>query len=228
MCEVAAAAAALQLRAPPALAQLPVRQMRLAGMRWPWPTAASSDSQAAPALALVASSALLAATAVSSALVRPAASDWLEVQPSSSDRQPPECHLTQRAAVSRRHSQRGAAPAVVPVKPQLADAAASHAPATRGLQAARARGASSRTTRQQAAQLWAFAMEPAALSSTMRSVSAVAVGRGEVAPPHVPACNAAAEGACRKPHAWRAGTSKSRTGPKHSELKKVFMCRHSV
>ena len=145
MCEVAAAAAALQLRAPPALAQLPVvRQMRLVGMRWPWPTAASSDSQAAPALGLVASSALLAATAVSSALVRPAASDWLEVQPSSSDRQPPECHLTQRAAVSRRHSQRGAAPAAVPVKPQLADAAASHAPATRGLQAARARGASSR------------------------------------------------------------------------------------
>ena len=147
MCEVAAAAAALQLRAPPALAQLPVRQMRLVGMRWPWPTAASSDSQAAPALALVASSALLAATAVSSALVRPAASDWLEVQPSSSDRQPPECHLTQRAAVSRRHSQRGAAPAAVPVKPQLAAAAASHAPATRGL-AAPARVASCRATRQ--------------------------------------------------------------------------------
>ena len=171
MCEVAAAAAALQLRAPPALAQLPVvRQMRLVGMRWPWPTAASSDSQAAPALALVASSALLAATAVSSALVRPAASDWLEVQPSSSDRQPPECHLTQRAAVSRRHSQRGAAPAAVPVKPQLADAAASHAPATRGLQAARATVASSRTTgRQEAAQLWEFAIEPAPLSSTKQS-----------------------------------------------------------
>ena len=185
MCEVVAAAAALQLRAPPALAQLPVRQMWLAGMRWPWPTAASSDSQAAPALALVASSALLAATAVSSALVRPAASDWLEVQPSSSGRQPPECHLTQRAAVSRRHSQRGAAPAAVPVKPQLADAAASHAPATRGLQAARARGASSRrrARRQQAAQLWAFAIEPEAWSSAMQSGSAVAVGRGEVAPP---------------------------------------------
>ena len=155
MCEAAAAAAALQLRAPPALAQLPVRQMRLAGMRWPWPTAASSDSQAAPALALVASSALLAATAVSSALVRPAASDWLEVQPSSSDRQPPECHLTQRAAVSRRHSQRGAAPAAVPVKPQLAAAAASHAPATRGLAApARVASCVHASGRQEAAQLW--------------------------------------------------------------------------
>jgi len=184
MCEVAAAAAALQLRAPPALAQLPVRQMRLVGMRWPWPTAASSDSQAAPALALVASSALLAATAVSSALVRPAASDWLEVQPSSSDRQPPECHLTQRAAVSRRHSQRGAAPAAVPVKPQLADAAASHAPATRGLQAARARGASSRTTGASRARNFRHSRpEPASLSSRMQSASAVAVGRGKVAPP---------------------------------------------
>ena len=177
MCEVAAAAAALQLRAPPALAQLPVRQMRLAGMRWPWPTAASSDSQAAPALALVASSALLAATAVSSALVRPAASDWLEVQPSSSDRQPPECHLTQRAAVSRRHSQRGAAPAAVPVKPQLADAAASHAPATRGLQAARATGASWRR-RKGATRPRNFVGH-----STRETASAVAVGRGEVAPP---------------------------------------------
>jgi hypothetical protein len=150
MCEVVAAAA-LQLRAPPALEQLQVRQMRLVGTRWPWPTAASSDSQAVPALALVASSALVAATAVSSALVRPAASDWLEVQPSSSDQQPPECHLTQRAAASRRHSQRGAAPAAAPVKTQLSAAAASHAPATRGL-AAPERGAS---WRQEAAQLWA-------------------------------------------------------------------------
>jgi len=127
-------AAARQPRGPPALAQLPVRQMRLVETRWPWPMAASSDSQAVPALALVASSALVAAMAVSSAQVaaRPAAY-WLVVQPSSSDRRPPECRLTQRAAASLRHSQRGAVPTAVPAKMQLADAAASHAPATPGL-----------------------------------------------------------------------------------------------
>ena len=127
-------AAARQPRGPPALAQLPVRQMRLVETRWPWPMAASSDSQAVPALALVASSALVAAMAVSSALAaaRPAASDWLVVQPSSSDRRPPECRLTQRAAASLRHSQRGAVPTAVPAM-QLAAAAASHAPATPGL-----------------------------------------------------------------------------------------------
>ena len=127
-------AAARQPRGPPALAQLPVRQMRLVETRWPWPMAASSDSQAVPALALVASSALVAAMAVSSAQVaaRPAAY-WLVVQPSSSDLRPPECRLTQRAAASLRHSQRGAVPTAVPAKMQLADAAASHAPATPGL-----------------------------------------------------------------------------------------------
>eukprot|EP00964_Phaeocystis_antarctica_P073005 scaffold44766_cov64-Phaeocystis_antarctica.AAC.10 len=132
MCE-AAEAAARQPRGPPALV-LPGRQMRLAETRWPWPMAASSDSQAVPALALVASSALVAAMAVSSAQVaaRPAAY-WLVVQPSSSDRRPPECRLTQRAAASLRHSQRGAVPTAVPAKMQLADAAASHAPATPGL-----------------------------------------------------------------------------------------------
>ena len=132
MCEVAEAAAR-QPRGPPALV-LPGRQMRLAETRWPWPMAASSDSQAVPALALVASSALVAAMAVSSAQVaaRPAAY-WLVVQPSSSDRRPPECRLTQRAAASLRHSQRGAVPTAVPAKMQLADAAASHAPATPGL-----------------------------------------------------------------------------------------------
>ena len=137
-------AAARQPRGPPALAQLPVRQMRLVETRWPWPMAASSDSQAVPALALVASSALVAAMAVSSALVaaRPAVSGWLVVQPSSSDRRPPECRLTQRAAASLRHSQRGAVPTAVRAKLQLAAAAASHAPATPGLAGLVARVAS--------------------------------------------------------------------------------------